>query len=135
MKVDGECHCGDIAFEAEVDLASVGICHCKDCQVLSASVFRTIAIVPADLFRLIKGQPKEYIKISQSGNKRVQAFCANCGSGLYATDADKPKAYNIRVGATDQRHELIPKFEVWCQSALSWLPENGDTIKYERSLK
>ena len=69
MKINGECHCGEIAYEAELDLKKVGICHCSDCQALSASAFRTIAIVQGNTFRLTKGTPKKYVKIGASGNR------------------------------------------------------------------
>ena len=32
MHVEGGCHCGYIAYEAEVDPETVSICHCTDCQ-------------------------------------------------------------------------------------------------------
>ena len=37
MKIEGGCHCGYIAYEAEVDPERVLICHCTDCQTLSGS--------------------------------------------------------------------------------------------------
>jgi hypothetical protein len=40
MKIDGRCRCGNITFEAEVDPATVVICHCTDCQTPSGSAFR-----------------------------------------------------------------------------------------------
>ena len=42
MKIDGGCHCGYIAYEAEADPAKAMICHCTDCQTLSGSAFRTV---------------------------------------------------------------------------------------------
>ena len=134
MKISGECHCGEIAYEAELDLKKVGICHCSDCQSLSASAFRTLAVVAGDTFTLTRGTPKEYVKVGDSGNRRIQAFCANCGSGLYATDIGaNPKAYNIRAGTVKMRRELVPQFECWRQSALPWLPENRHTKKFDQS--
>jgi hypothetical protein len=132
MKVDGHCHCGAIAYEGELDPADVGICHCTDCQSLSASAFRTIAVIPAASFRLTRGKPKEYIKTGDSGRRRVQAFCPECGSGLYATDADsEPQAFNIRAGTLSQRFDLRPVFECWRQSAMPWLPEIPGTKKFD----
>lgn len=134
MKIDGECHCGQIAYEAELDPENIGICHCSDCQALSASAFRTIAIASADNFKITRGKPREYVKIGDSGNPRAQAFCPNCGSGLYSTDAGVDrKAYNIRAGTIHQRRELSPKFECWRQSALPWLPEISETRKFEQN--
>jgi hypothetical protein len=133
MKIDGSCHCGKIAYRAEVDLEKVGICHCSDCQALSASAFRTVAIVDGDKFEILRGTPKHYIKIGDSGNPRIQAFCRDCGSGLYSTSpGEGPNAYNIRLGTARQREDLVPKFECWRQSALRWLPEIGTTAKFDQ---
>ena len=134
MKITGTCHCGDIAFAAELDPEKVGICHCSDCQTLSASAFRTIAVVDGASFTVLKGEPREYVKIGDSGNRRAQAFCPNCGAGLYATNADGERAaYNVRVGVLDQRDQLAPRYEAWRPSALSWLPELPATQKFDKS--
>lgn len=132
MKVDGTCHCGEIAFEAELDPDRVGICHCADCQTISASAFRTVAAVPGETFKILKGAPREYIKVGDSGNRRVQAFCPNCGSGLYATNADGERdLYNLRVGTLSQRDQLVPQMEYWRQSALPWVPALENTTKFD----
>ena len=124
MKIEGSCHCGAIKYEAELDAKSVGICHCTDCQRLSASASRTFGTVQAGDFRLLEGSPKVYLKKGDSGNTREQAFCGNCGSGLYsASPGDEPKARNIRMGTVAQRDQLPPQFQLWCRSAQTWLPE------------
>lgn len=136
MKIDGACHCGAIAYEAELDTDKVGVCHCTDCQTLSASAFRTVAIVDGDKFMITKGTPKVYVKVGDSGNRRNQAFCSDCGSALYASEAsDSPAAYNVRVGTVRQRNELIPKFEFFRSSAVPWLPDLEGTKTYERGPK
>ena len=84
MKIDGACHCGQIRYEAEVDPAKVVICHCTDCQTLSGSAFRTVVPSEANSFRLLAGKPKVYVKTGESGNKREQTFCGDCGSPIYA---------------------------------------------------
>ena len=124
MKIDGGCHCGAIAYEAEIDSAKVGICNCQDCQSLSSSAFRTIALVEGDKFRLLTGNPKVYVKTSDSGNRREQAFCGTCGSAIYSTAVGEgPKPYSIRLGTARQRAELVPKFQLWGRSALPWLKD------------
>ena len=40
MKVEGQCRCGQIRFEAEIDLDTVGICHRTDWQTLTGSAYR-----------------------------------------------------------------------------------------------
>ena len=41
MKVHGQCHCGAIAYEAEVEVGTINVCHCLDCQTLTGSAFRS----------------------------------------------------------------------------------------------
>jgi len=36
MRIDGQCHCGLISYEAEIDPEKVMICHCTDCQTLTS---------------------------------------------------------------------------------------------------
>lgn len=133
MKIDGACHCGAITYEAELDPARFGLCHCNDCQSLSASAYRTIAIVDASTFRILSGTPKEYVKTAESGNRRAQAFCAECGSGLYATNADGDRpVFNLRTGTIRQRAELTPAFEVWRESALPWVAPVSPTKVFDK---
>ncbi|MCG6877254.1 MAG: GFA family protein [Betaproteobacteria bacterium] len=121
MKVDGGCHCGFIKYEAEVDPEKVMICHCTDCQTLSGSAFRTVLPVPKERFRMLSGQPKIYVKIAESGSKRAQAFCPECGTPIYASAVSDPPSFNVRVGTLRQRAELPPKAQFWCRSALGWV--------------
>jgi hypothetical protein len=123
MKIDGACHCGRIVYEAEIDPAKVEICHCTDCQSLSASAFRTVVPVPEAKFRL-SGEPKIYVKTGESGAKRIQAFCGECGSQIYATSVGAgPKSYNLRLGTCRQRALLKPRMQYWWRSALPWIGE------------
>ncbi|WP_445946068.1 GFA family protein [Shewanella sp.] len=99
MKINGACHCGELAFEAEVDAEKVLVCHCDDCQRLSGSAFRSVVMSKPDGLMFTQGTPKEYIKTAQSGNPRAQGFCGNCGSAIYATSVGEgAKIYGIRLG-------------------------------------
>ncbi len=122
MKIDGQCHCGFIRYEAEIDIQDVEICHCKDCQVLSGSAFRVVVPAPVEHFKLLNGQPKNYVKTAANGARRNQAFCPECGTPLYGSAADGiPKMYGIRVGTIRQRDQLVPLHQYWMTSALPWL--------------
>jgi hypothetical protein len=121
LTVHGACHCGRIAYEAEVDPSQVRLCHCTDCQVLSGSAWRvSVPSLPGSL-RLLRGAPKAYVKTADSGNRRRHSFCPDCGSPVYASaDTDTPAAFTLRVGALAERAQLPPKSRIWCQSALDW---------------
>ena len=121
MQVHGACHCGAIAFEAVVDSARVTICHCTDCQNLTGAAYRVTVAASMKSFRLIRGSPKTYVKVADSGNRRAQVFCADCGSHLYAHAAvENPERLGIRVGCLQERAALVPRKRIWCSSALPW---------------
>jgi len=121
MKVDGRCHCGKISYRAELDPDRVGVCHCTDCQTISGAPFRTFAPVDAAGFEFTGDRPKIYVKTAESGTKRAQAFCPDCGTAIYASDAvEEPAIYNLRIGAIRQRDQLTPSKQVWCRSAQGW---------------
>jgi hypothetical protein len=132
MKITGQCHCGAIRYEADVDPAKVNACHCTDCQKFSGAPYRVSVRAPKESFRLLSGTPKIYVKTAESGNKRAQAFCADCGSAIYAAAVPDPDAYMLRVGGIDQRAELPPQRQIWCRSALPWSQDLQQVPKTER---
>ena len=132
MKVTGQCHCGAIRYEAEVDPARVQICHCTDCQRLAGSAYRVSVGAVAETFRLLQGTPKIYIKTAESGNRRAHGFCAECGSPVYSAKPTDPPMYTLRVGCLDQRAKLPPAKQIWCRSALGWAANLADVPRVEK---
>ncbi len=120
MKVHGKCHCGQIVFQADVDAHEVVVCHCTDCQVLTGSPYRVSVPAKHEAFKLLAGTPKVYIKISEDGTKRAQAFCPNCGTPVYASGVDSQTGYTLRLGCLAERAQLSPHRQIWCRSALGW---------------
>ncbi len=132
MKIDGGCHCGHITYRAEIDPEKVLVCHCTDCQTLSGSAYRSVVITVEDGFELLSGTLKTYVKTAESGNKREQAFCPECGTPFYSADVGEgPKFYGIRLGTARQRDQLRPKKQVWCRSARDWVMELGGIRRLE----
>jgi hypothetical protein len=95
-------------------------CHCTDCQAFSGAPFRAVVPVAAENVT-ISGTAKHYVKMAASGRSRVQAFCGECGTQLYATEPDAPKVINLRLGCVKERAQLPPVAQIWGQSAMPWL--------------
>jgi len=131
MKVDGACHCGKISFEGEVDPEAVQICHCTDCQTFSGAPFRTSIVTPAEHF-VLRGTPTIYVKTADSGNKRIHAFCPDCGTHVYATAISNPTSYTLRVGSLKQRNLLKPKRQIWMRSSLGAFKDLSEVPMFER---
>jgi hypothetical protein len=120
MHVNGSCHCGAIRFTAEVDAARVLVCHCTDCQVLTGSAFRVFVPAPIESFAL-HGEPTRYVKVAESGARRVQAFCPQCGTPVFSTVPEGATQIMLRVGTLSQRTVLLPSLQIWKRSSLPWV--------------
>lgn len=124
MKVDGACHCGTIRYEAEVEAEKVAVCHCTDCQTMSGSAFRVVVRTLPGSFRLLAGRPKVYVKTAESGRQREQAFCADCGTPVYAAPVGpEPRDLVLRVGTLRQRDVLMPTLQLWARSSQGWIAD------------
>ncbi len=132
MKIDGKCHCGFITYEAEVDPDEVYVCHCTDCQSISGSAFRWAVPVAEGAFKLLTGEPKTYLKTTESGATSHQLFCPECASPLYGTSIGVgPKVFNLRLGTARQRAELKPRAQYWCRSAQDWVTVHEPSRRFD----
>jgi hypothetical protein len=136
MKIDGRCHCGYITYEAEIDPEKVMICHCADCQNLSGSAFRTVVFTREDTFRLLSGELKIYVKTGESGTKRPQSFCPECGTPIYSsTVGEGPKVHPPPSGRfREPIHDNGVGRGLRASSALTWhrAPPERPAARHER---
>ncbi len=133
MQVDGGCHCGAIKFTAVINPDAVGICHCRDCQIMSGTAFRVAAGTREADFQLQSGTPKIYVKTAESGNPREQAFCADCGSHIYATSVGgEDRMLMIRAGTLNQFGDLTPARQIWAGEGHEWAQHIGDMPALEK---
>ena len=97
----------------------MAICHCSDCQTFAGAPYRAM-IRPDPATFALSGSPTHYTKTADSGARRVQGFCATCGSHIYAIDPDGGRL-SLRIGMIAERRELgEPVRQIWCDSALDW---------------
>ena len=122
MRIDGNCFCGSISYEADIDPVQISICHCTDCQQFTGSTYRVTVLAPAQAIRLTQGAPKTFVKTADNGNHSVQHFCGDCGSPIFYSSADDPAGeWGIRWGSIRQRAELEPRRQIWLGSAAAWI--------------
>jgi hypothetical protein len=126
MKIDGQCHCGLVTYEADIDPKKVSICHCTDCQALTGSPYRVTVICSPEQVRMT-GQPaKIYPKTGDNGRTRFQHFCGQCGSPLFTSGEGGPDDWGIRWGSIRQRATLRPVRQIWRRSAAPWINDLGE---------
>jgi hypothetical protein len=126
MHIDGQCHCGRIVFEADIDQRAVWICNCADCQTLTGSPYRVTVICSGSQIHS-RGETKIYAKTGDNGRIRYQHFCGDCGSPLFTSgEGEHTDDWGIRWGAIRQRASLKPIGQIWCRSAVPWRGEVPD---------
>ena len=82
---------------------------------------------------MLLGELKIYIKTGESGNKREQSFCPDCGTPIHSAPVgDTAKVMSLRVGTIRQRDQLIPTDQYWSRSAQSWLRDLPAIKKREK---
>ena len=131
MHITGNCFCGLIVYEAELDGSGVGICHCRDCQIFSGSAFRTSGIVSQQNFKFTKGSPKHFDKVADSGAVRRMAFCGECGTHLCSLPSEEGGFVSIRVASCREFAQLKPVAEIYCSSRVPWLSGLEGAVEFE----
>lgn len=95
MHYKGSCHCGQVAFEVEGELAEVMDCNCSLCSRKGALLW----FVPRDSLKLLT--PEENLATYTFGSHSIKhRFCPTCGIHAFGEGMD-PKtgamaAINVR---------------------------------------
>ncbi len=94
----GSCHCGAVAFEAEVDIAQPVICNCSRCQRLGS----VLAFTPRANFTLLRGED-ELTEYTFNTHAIRHEFCRICGiqSFSYADGPDGTPMVAINCNCLD----------------------------------
>ena len=118
--LSGGCLCGTVRYTATPKPESAYYCHCRDCQIGSASAF-TVAIYSDEKdFRLTSGELATYAKVADSGRNLNRMFCPQCGTPLAWTGDGFPGTILISLSSLDDPEAFTPVHEGWTDSAVSW---------------
>jgi len=123
MKHTGACHCGQVKFETDLDPMMVFQCNCASCRrftgVMGVRAFYSVDEVEWS------GAFSEYVYQGGSGGNIYTQNCPNCHTGAYATLDFAEGICVIPIGMFDDPHQISPKVEIWTDSKLSWLRDDG----------
>ena len=87
--------------------------------------------VTAKNFRLVRGGPKAWRRLSPTGVEVTSWFCGDCGNRIYGERAGRPETVNIRAGTLDDTSWLVPVAHFFTRSAQSWVKAAADAVCYE----
>jgi hypothetical protein len=125
MEITGGCLCGAVRYTAEADPTSATVCHCRDCQKFTGSVFAALVLVTKEKLT-IEGTLKTFSSIGGSGNPILRHFCPECGSSVAEEPGGRPGIAVLNVGTFDDPAIAKPGREIFCDDGLPWIHIDGD---------
>ena len=113
----GSCLCGSVHVHITAPPMLTLICHCRDCQKLTASAYSLTTMFPEDSFSctgdLIAGGLKS------SG--RVHHFCKSCLNFIYSEIGEGSRRINLRTSILDVAALFEPFVELMSDHKMPWV--------------
>ena len=123
MEYKGACHCSQVKFETDLAPMLVFQCNCSSCRRFTGTM-GVRAMYSSDEVEWT-GAVSEYVYQGGSGGNIYTQSCPNCHTATYATLDFMEGITVIPIGMFDDPHPIIPKLEIWTDSKLSWLKDDG----------
>ena len=92
---------------------------------MGGSAFQCMARVARENLHLTSGELTAYVKIAESGNPRTISFCGRSATIIHTGNTDDTGLLSLRLSGYEQKHELEPQFQIWCQSSMDWAEVEG----------
>ncbi|MFN3817693.1 GFA family protein [Blastomonas sp.] len=128
----GGCLCGAVRYRCSGEVLFSAICHCRSCQRQTGSAFSVVQGVLAAGYRQT-GTTQVIETPGESGRPVARHFCGACGSPILSLVAALPDVIIIKAGTLDTGAMTPPTLEVFCESALPWLPGLAGSERFARS--
>ncbi len=124
-KLSGKCLCGNIAFTADTDIKLMANCHCSDCRAATGAAYGTLLFVDEAALE-VKGAPKVFKHVADSGANMEKHFCPDCGSQMFGKNSNRPNTVSVRAGVVDQTELVRPAVNVYLSSRIASTPIDPD---------
>ncbi|HEX5192696.1 MAG TPA: GFA family protein [Solirubrobacteraceae bacterium] len=123
------CSCGAVRAVATGEPVRVGVCHCLACQRRSGSAFAYQARFPRAAVTT-SGEPREYVRLSDEGERRVFSFCPQCGVTVWYVNQSEPDLVAIPVGTFADPEFAAPNGSSWEERKHEWVTIPGDDVRH-----
>jgi hypothetical protein len=127
----GSCLCGRLAYEADADLAGIIHCHCETCRKAHGSAFSSVAAVPREAFRWVRGD--EVRKSFESSPGKFRHFCGECGSHV-AAERTNSENVMLRLGCLATPATSDRQWHIWRSDAAAWYDPKAQWPEFEEGL-
>ncbi len=127
--ITGGCHCGTIRYQAEGKPLSHSLCHCTDCRRHAGAPMVGWTMYPIAAVQVTQGQPKIY----ESSTHGRRHFCADCGTGLFYTNATiLPGIIDIQSATYDDPDAVPAQAHIQIAERIRWMEHAHELPTFER---
>ena len=130
---DAACHCGQLRLRCTGAPSKISLCHCRDCQRRTGSVFSVAVFFPRQHVVCVAGTAKSFRRASASGFDVTFHFCPECGSSLWWEPDRLPDRIGVAVGAFADPDFPMPGQAVWSQDRHRWVALPDGIAAHDRN--
>ena len=133
MTRTGRCLCGQISYELSGDLIATAICHCDHCQRQSGGAF-SVNLIALEPQLNVSGSLSTFEDRGEHGDAVYvhRRFCGDCGSPIYSALVEPAGVIAVKAGTLDDRSEVTPMVEAWCEQKQPWVDLPGMVASLDR---
>lgn len=128
----GACLCGAFSYTVAGSLGEVRYCHCSQCRRSNGTAFSANAKIDRSQWNL-EG-PGELITEYEHKPGLYKAFCARCGSPLYARSDHNPDDVRVRLGGLEGDLNVQITGHVWTGSKATWYTIEDSLPRYPEAI-
>lgn len=126
--IEGGCLCGGTRYRLEELVGNIGDCHCIDCRRSAGAPYVTWGSVERGKLQITQGSLR---KIPHAG--RVRSFAACCCTHLFFEEKPDADTLDVTIASFDDPAPHAPKFAIWTEDRLPWVPLNEILPAHRRS--
>ncbi len=108
------------------------VCHCTHCQKATGSAYSANICIPSEGFNISGDTLSTYVDQGDSGLDLRRFFFHACGSPIYTEAEAMPGLAIVKVGTLDDTSLFKPSANIFCQSKMAWLKEDGETTDFPK---
>ncbi len=129
MIIEGGCHCGAVRYRIDGDAMTHALCHCSDCRRSAGAPVVSWTMFPAAALQVVKGATKTYAS-SEHGRRQ---FCADCGTGLFYTNAQQlPGIVDVQSSTFDDPDVIPAEAHIQVAERIGWMAKAHELPQFER---
>jgi hypothetical protein len=124
LPAEGGCQCGEVRYRIDGQPLWLSLCHCNECKRQSGAAFGMSLRLKVSDVSLLRGVPKTWTRLADSGGEVECAFCPNCGTRVWH-DPVGSGFRHVKPGTLDEPAKLAPPYEAWTKRKAQWLSIAG----------